>query len=88
MGYKIKHYAQPVKTNVKSIIEVILIEFSVGLICAGMAYWARDVEIRLAIGCLTVAIICLFLTIHNIVVSFRIIKAKKLKAGDDVSDKK
>lgn len=77
MGYKIRHYAQPVTTNVSSILEVIAIEFSVWLICAGMAYWARDIEIRLAIGCLPVAIICLFLTLHNLYLVLKILRQRR-----------
>lgn len=83
MGYKIKHYAQPVKLNPTVFFEVILIEFSVGLICAGMAYWARDVEIRLFIGCLVVALMCFALTIYNIYVIVQLKREARQKELDE-----
>lgn len=81
MGYKFKYYAQPVTTNVHSLWEVVIIEFAVGLICAGMAYWARDIVIQLFVGCAVVAGICLLLTLHNLVLIVRITRQnKKIKA--------
>jgi membrane protein DedA with SNARE-associated domain len=74
MGFKIKHYAQPVNVSGVASSEVILIELCVGLICVGMAFWARDLEIRLFIGCTVVAAICLSLTAYNICL---IVKAKR-----------
>lgn len=86
MAYKIRHYAKPVTVNPTIFSEVILIELSVGLICAGMAFWARDVEIRLFIGCLVVALMCFALTIHNIYVVIKIIRENKQKKDEQAEE--
>ena len=85
MGYKIKHYAQPVSTNTGPLWESALIELSVGLICAGMAFWARDIVIQLFFGCLVIAGICFFLTLQNIIEIFRI-RAKNKKLFQNQSE--
>jgi large-conductance mechanosensitive channel len=77
LGYKIKHYAQPISTNVHSLGEVAIIEFSIGLICAGMAYWARDIVVQLFFGCLIVALMCFILTAHNIFTIVKTVRANK-----------
>ncbi|MGQ8366197.1 hypothetical protein [Glaciecola sp. 1036] len=76
MPYRLKHYAQPVNVDARSRIDVFLLEFSVCLITGGMAYWARDVELRLFFGCLIVSLICLVLTLHNVYVIGKALRNK------------
>lgn len=38
MSYKFKFFAQPIVTDIKSIVEVAFIEFSVGVVCAVFAH--------------------------------------------------
>ena len=56
---------------------MVIIEFSVGLICAGMAYWSRDIVIQLFIGCAVVAALCFLLSLHNLYVIIKIVLNKR-----------
>ncbi|WP_371192888.1 hypothetical protein [Glaciecola sp. SC05] len=80
MPYKIKHYARPVSTNVHTLWEAALIELCVGLISAGMAFWARDIVVQLFVGCLIVAALCFLLTFHNIYIIIKL-QLKNRKAN-------
>ena len=68
MSIKITHYAQPVITNVKTCIERSFMEFFIGLICAGFAYFTHDKAIVLFVSTALIAVVCLLLTIYNIYV--------------------
>ena len=79
MPFKVKHYAQPINTNVKSATEAAVIEFAIGCICAVFAYFTRDIIIQLYISMTILAVACFLLTLHNIYVIFALKKdAKKL----------
>lgn len=65
MSIKLNHYAQPIKTNVKTRIEAGFIEFFIGLICAAFAYFTYDEAIVLFVSTALIAVICLLLTIYN-----------------------
>ncbi|WP_158971452.1 hypothetical protein [Paraglaciecola sp. L3A3] len=79
MSYKFKFFAQPIVTNIKTFVEVAFIEFSIGVICAFFAYTYYDGFIQVFVGCLLIALVCLFLTIHNIYVVLKIRKEQKLR---------
>ncbi|MFT4940152.1 MAG: hypothetical protein ACI88A_003204 [Paraglaciecola sp.] len=77
MSIKITHYAQPVMTNVKTCIEASFIEFFIGLICAGFAYFTHDKAIVLFISTALIAVVCLLLTVYNIYVVIQGFRAQK-----------
>lgn len=66
MSVKINHYAQPIKTNVKTSIEAGFIEFFIGSICACFAYFTYDEAVVLFVSTALIAIACFLLTIYNI----------------------
>ncbi len=66
MPFKLNHYAQPIKTNVKSFAEVALLELSICVICGAFAYVSYGVIIQLFLSCLIISIVCFFLTVFNI----------------------
>jgi len=85
VGYKIKHYAKPVSTDVTPLWESALIEFSIGLICTGVAFWSRDIVIQLFVGCTIIAAVCFLLSLQNIFVIFRTrAMNRKLKADESL----
>ncbi|WP_334032277.1 hypothetical protein [Alteromonas sp. P256] len=79
MTYKFKYFAQPVITNIKTVVEAAFMEFSFGVICAVFAYVSYGEIIQLFVACTLIAIVCFFLTIHNIYVMFKIKKQQALK---------
>ena len=79
MSIKITHYAQPVITNVKTCIERSFMEFFIGLICAGFAYFTHDKAIVLFVSTALIAVVCLLLTIYNIYVVIQDYRALRRK---------
>ena len=77
MSIKITHYAQPVNTNVKTYIEASFIEFFIGLICAGFAYFTYDKAIVLFVSTALIAVVCLLLTLYNIYLLIQDLRAQK-----------
>lgn len=88
MSFKLKHHPQPVTTNVHTLWEVVVIEFAIGLICAGMAFWAKEIVIQLFIGCAAVAGICFLLTLHNIVLIVKINRQNKKLQEEKLRDER
>lgn len=63
MPFKLNHYAQPIKTNVKSFAEVALLEFCICVVCGAFAYVSYGVIIQLFLSCLIISIVCFFLAV-------------------------
>lgn len=71
MSVKLNHHAQPIKTNVKTGIEASFIEFFIGLICTGFAYYTYDEAIVLFVSTTLIAVVCFLLTFYNIYVGIQ-----------------
>ncbi|GLR70766.1 hypothetical protein GCM10007852_16740 [Agaribacter marinus] len=82
MSYKFKHFAQPIKTDIKNFYEMAPLEFSAGVICAGFAYVSYKEIIQLFIACTFVAAVCFVLTIYNILEVFKIRRARLSKENN------
>ena len=76
MSYKFKFFAQPIATNIKSVVEAAFLEFSVGVIAAMFAYYTYDLIIQLFVACLLISIVCLGLTLYNLYVMVKIHKGQ------------
>jgi hypothetical protein len=77
VSIKINHYAQPIKTSVKTSIEASFIEFFIGLICAGFAYFTYGEAIVLFVSTALIAVVCFLLTIYNIYVFVQDLRAHR-----------
>lgn len=64
--FRLNHYAQPVRVNIKSAVESAVIEFCIGCICAGFAYVSHGILIQLYYPMEGIAVVCLLLTFYNI----------------------
>ncbi|MDP5029461.1 MAG: hypothetical protein NWQ54_19380 [Paraglaciecola sp.] len=77
MSVKINHYAQPIKTNIKTNIEAGFIEFFIGLICAAFAYYTYGYMVVLFLSTAFIAVICFALTIYNVYAIIQDVIAQK-----------
>ncbi len=66
MAYKFKFFAQPVITNIKTLLESAFVEFSIGVICAVFAFMSFGIFLHLFIACAIISIACFCLTIFNL----------------------
>ncbi|MFC3121803.1 hypothetical protein [Agaribacter flavus] len=87
MSYKFKHFAQPVKTDIKNFYEMAILEFFAGIICTGFAIASYKEIIQLFVACTTVAVVCFVLTIYNIFVVIKLRKERLRKEKDEVNSK-
>ena len=71
MRHRAGHFAQPTGTNIRANIEVMLLEFLAGVICAGMDFWAEHARLPFFYACIAVALMCFYLTFHNLHVIFK-----------------
>jgi hypothetical protein len=90
VAYKFKHYARPVDNNARNNFEGLLIELSIGLICAGFAYFTYNEIVVLFISTALIAVVCFLLTIHNIYLMIQNYRAarniSKMKAAGKADD--
>ena len=77
MPFKVKHYAQPVNTNVRGSVEAAILEFLIGLLCAAFAYASRDAIIQLYFSMAVLSGVCFLLTLHNIYIAIKIVLNNK-----------
>ena len=67
MAYRLRFFAEPRISNIKTIYEAAFMELCIGIICSVLAYACYEVFIQLFIACVIIAIVCLALTIYNVV---------------------
>ncbi|MGB0832994.1 MAG: hypothetical protein ACPGR2_00580 [Psychrobium sp.] len=76
---KIKHYARPVDTDMRSSLDGFLLELLAGVICAGFSYQGyKTGGPILTVACGIVALICIALIIMDIFYFCRSVLAKKV----------
>ncbi len=64
---KLRHYAQPVSTNIHTKFETLILELIIGVICGVYAYMGYGVQVgQLFFPCLIVSIICFSLAFYTI----------------------
>ncbi|PRO68915.1 hypothetical protein C6Y39_10160 [Alteromonas gracilis] len=66
MAYRFKFFAQPVISNVRTLCEAALVEFTIGLICAVFAYASYGIFIHLFVACVIISAACFCLSIYNL----------------------
>jgi hypothetical protein len=86
MSIKINHYAQPIKTNIKTTVEAGFIEFFIGLICAAFAFFTYDEAIVLFVSTAFIAVICFLLTLYNIYSVIQDFAAQKRNREQEVKN--
>lgn len=76
MSYKVTVYRKPIKTNVKTHIEASLMEFFIGLICAGFAILSYKENVLVFVPNAVLAAACFLVTFYNVGVSIQYFRAK------------
>ncbi|MDU0355933.1 hypothetical protein RS130_20395 [Paraglaciecola aquimarina] len=79
MSVKIIHYAKPIATSVKTIVESAFIEFSIGVICTALAFYTYGSAVVLFVSSAVIAITCWLLTLYNIYMVIQDLRLESLK---------
>ena len=71
MNQKFRFFAQPISTNIKTLLEAAFLELAIGLICAVFAVASYGIFVHLFVACVVISVSCLFLSVYNIFTLYR-----------------
>ncbi len=83
MGYKFTYFPRPIITDIKTVFEATFVELSLCIICGVLAYVSYGELLQIFLPFMIVALVCLFLTIHNIYTMVKgIVESRPVKEGE------